>query len=172
MQNSADAQWLRRAIQEFEGPLVQYATRIMGGLDAARDVVQETFLRLCSQERARVDGHLAEWLFSVCRNRALDIKRRQGRLTVLSEEHAERMPGHSPPPDQLAEDRESATHALKLLHCLPDTQQEVVLLKFQHGLSYKQIAEVTGQSVSNVGFLMHTAIKTLRSRMTTPCRCN
>lgn len=172
MQHSADAQWLRRAIQEYEGPLVQYATRLLGDLDAARDVVQETFLRLCSQERFRVADHLAEWLFAVCRNRALDIKRQQGRLSILSDEQAERMAGHLPPPDRLVEERESAAHALKLLQHLPDNQQEVVILKFQHGLSYKQIAHVTGQSVSNVGFLIHTAIKMLRSRMNTPCRCD
>ena len=39
-------------------------------------------------------------------------------------------------------------------------------LKFQNGLSYKEIAHITNLSVTNVGFLIHTAIKTLRQRMT------
>ncbi|MEN8713450.1 MAG: sigma factor-like helix-turn-helix DNA-binding protein [Verrucomicrobiales bacterium] len=38
-------------------------------------------------------------------------------------------------------------------------------LKFQGDLSYKEISEVTGLSVSNVGFLIHTGIKRLRSLM-------
>ena len=48
---------------------------------------------------------------------------------------------------------------------LPANQQEVIRLKFQHGLSYKQIAEVTQLSVSNVGFLIHAGLKTLRQRL-------
>jgi len=41
----------------------------------------------------------------------------------------------------------------------------VLVLKFQDGLSYKQIGERTGLSVSNVGFLIHTGIKTLRGAL-------
>ena len=54
-----------------------------------------------------------------------------------------------------------ATH----LETLPANQQEVIRLKFQHGLSYKEISSVTGLSVSNVGFLMHTGIGALRERL-------
>jgi RNA polymerase sigma-70 factor (ECF subfamily) len=41
----------------------------------------------------------------------------------------------------------------------------VIRLKFQHGLSYKQIAQVTTLSVSNVGFLIHTGLKILRAKL-------
>jgi RNA polymerase sigma-70 factor (ECF subfamily) len=41
----------------------------------------------------------------------------------------------------------------------------VLRLKFQHELSYREIAEKTGLSVSNVGFLMHTALRALRQRL-------
>ncbi|MEM9420291.1 MAG: sigma-70 family RNA polymerase sigma factor, partial [Planctomycetota bacterium] len=59
------------------------------------------------------------------------------------------------------------THAavLRRLAALPDPQQEVVRLKFQADLSYKQIAEVTGLTVSHVGVLLHQALKTLRQQM-------
>jgi len=41
----------------------------------------------------------------------------------------------------------------------------VLRLKFQEGLSYREIAAITDVSVSNVGFLLHTALKTLRGRL-------
>jgi RNA polymerase sigma-70 factor (ECF subfamily) len=44
-------------------------------------------------------------------------------------------------------------------------QQEAVRLKFQHGLSYKEIASVLDLTVTNVGFILHTALKTLRARL-------
>lgn len=68
-------------------------------------------------------------------------------------------------PARIAERREGAARVSVLLAELPSNQQEVIRLRFQNGLSYKQIAEVTSLSVSNVGFLIHTAIATLRKRM-------
>src|SRR5438132_1705975 len=73
--NEVDAAWVRSAVERFEGPLILYASRVLGDAEAARDVVQDTFLRLCAQTRAQVDGRLAEWLFTVCRNRSLDVLR-------------------------------------------------------------------------------------------------
>jgi RNA polymerase sigma-70 factor (ECF subfamily) len=52
------------------------------------------------------------------------------------------------------------------LDLLPPKQREVVRLKFQAQLSYEEIAAITSLSVSNVGVLLHTAIRTLRQRMT------
>ena len=49
-----------------------------------------------------------------------------------------------------------------MLARLPENQQEVIRLKFQQGLSYKEISSVTGLSVTNVGFLIHTGLKRLR----------
>ena len=48
---------------------------------------------------------------------------------------------------------------------MPANQQEVVHLKFQSGLSYREISDVTGLSVSNVGFLLHTALARLREQV-------
>ena len=56
---SRDTQWIRDAFDRYEGPLVRYAMRLTGNLESARDVVQDTFLRLCRQPRDRVEGHLA-----------------------------------------------------------------------------------------------------------------
>jgi RNA polymerase sigma-70 factor (ECF subfamily) len=52
------------------------------------------------------------------------------------------------------------------MEALPENQREVVRLKFQNGMSYKEIATVTELTVSNVGFLIHTALATLRMRAT------
>jgi RNA polymerase sigma-70 factor (ECF subfamily) len=51
----------------------------------------------------------------------------------------------------------------KALDRLSENQREVIRLKFQQGLSYKEISEVTGLSSGNVGFLLHTGLKRLRS---------
>ncbi len=162
---SRDNEWVRAAVVRFEGPLTRYAARLIGDADRARDVVQETFLRLCKQERAKVEPHLAEWLFTVCRNRTLDILRKEGRMTRLSDDHAQVHPSDEPGPCEVLERRESATRVLQLLENLPPSQREVIRLKFQNGFSYKEISRISGHSVGNVGFLIHTGLKTIRNQL-------
>ena len=71
------------------------------------------------------------------------------------------------------EKRETIGEIFRLLEELPKNQREVVCLKFQCDLSYKEISEVTKLSVSNVGFLIHTALKTIRKRvLSEPARRN
>jgi RNA polymerase sigma factor (sigma-70 family) len=63
------------------------------------------------------------------------------------------------------EQREASNEVLQLLGTLSKNQQEVVRLKFQNGLSYQEISDITNLTVSNVGVLIHTALKTLRQKM-------
>ncbi len=164
--DSRHADWVQAAVDRYSGPLTRYAVLITGDLDRARDVVQDTFLRLCSQNESRVRDHLAEWLFAVCRNRALDVVRKENRMKPLEEELQSR-PSPEVSPAQAAERRELNHRVLQMLAALPRNQQEVVRLKFQNGLSYEEISRVTQLTVSNVGFLIHTAIKTLRQQLHT-----
>ena len=164
--NPADRlEWVRTAVEHYEGPLVRYAARITGDLDHARDVVQETFLRLCQEERSRVDGHLAEWLYTVCRNRALDVRRKENRMNAMSVVELERCTSRDGAPSAELERDEAMCQVLRALATIPENQQEVIRLKFQEGLSYREIGSVTGLSVSNVGFLIHTGLKTIRQRV-------
>ncbi len=70
-------------------------------------------------------------------------------------------------PATQAEQRDTADEVLRLLEQLPENQQEVVRLKFQYGLTYQEISKVTNLTVSNIGFLIHTAIKTIRQQLKT-----
>ena len=154
--------WVQGAVASFEGPLTLYAARLLRDADAARDVVQETFLKLCSSDQASIDGHLAEWLFTVCRNRALDVLRKEHRMTQLRDEQVLRCLSPDPGPLDLAERRELSARALELLESLPANQREVIRLKFQNGFSYQEISRISGHTVSNVGYLIHAGIKALR----------
>ena len=157
--------WIHRAVERHEWRLVRYAARITRDVERARDVVQEAFLRLLREDRSRVEPVLAEWLFAVCRNLALDIAGKEKRMRFL-EDHSARLetcPG--PAPEAAAEAVETRDALLRLLERLPAAQQEVLRLKFQEGLSYKEIGRVTRRSVSHVGVLIHQALKSIRQRI-------
>lgn len=161
--------WIRSALDRHERPLVRYATRITGDVEQARDVVQETFLRLCRADRATLDGHLAPWLYTVCRNRALDVQRHNGRMRLMADASVEATPDTTTArsPDQARAPREpdEISGLLRALDALPKRQQEVIRLKFQAGLSYRDIGDVVGSSAGNVGVLLHTGLKALRARL-------
>lgn len=162
---AASEQWLRETLARHEGPLIRYAARLTGSVERARDVVQDAFTRLCQQDRTGIDGHVTQWLYTVCRNRALTVRRKETRMTTLSDAAAALRVCPDPIPPAAAEQRESQSHVVSLMAALPDNQQEVLVLKFQSELSYREIAGVLDISVTNVGFLIHTAIKSLRERM-------
>ncbi len=160
------ADWIRSLLERHEGPLLRYAARITGDLERAQDVVQDTFLKLCKQEREDVEGHAVEWLFTVCRNRALDVRRKERRMKTLGESKAaESCASGESAPAEILERGETASRILQIFGTLSENQQEVLRLKFQGGLSYKEISRVTDLTVSNVGFLIHTGLKTIRTRL-------
>jgi RNA polymerase sigma factor (sigma-70 family) len=68
-------------------------------------------------------------------------------------------------PMRLLEARDGTRHLLELLAELPPSQREVLRLRFQESLSYKEISVVTQHSVSHVGVLIHTGLKTLRLKL-------
>lgn len=161
--NDPSRDWIREALATYEGPLLRYAARLsQGDLERARDAVQDTFIRLCDQEREKVAGYLAPWLYRVCRNRVLELRRKEDRMGPLDDRMLAVNAADGPDPAARVQQRDSLAAAMSLLDGLPPNQQEVVRLKFQSELSYKEISSVTGLTVSNVGFLLHTALRRLR----------
>lgn len=159
------SKWMRSLVEAHAADLTRYAASILRDSEAAKDVVQDTFLRLWREPRQKMEGHERPWLFRVCRHRALDYLRKGGRMQPMNEVTARETPLDVPDPQSEAERQDSHTQVLEMMRTLPDNQQEVVRLKFQNDMSYKEIAAVTELSVGNVGFLLHTALQKLRQRM-------
>ena len=155
---------LRRALSEFEVPLTRYAVSILGDIERSRDAVQET--------PEAIEDKVKSWLFTVCRNRCYDILKKEKRMMRLDDDEIHSLPSSTDDPAQLMarqEDRAKLNSDLKKLLSsieeLPERQREVMRLKFQADLSYKEIGEVLEITVSNVGFIVHSAFKKLREAM-------
>lgn len=154
--------WVQTTVRQHQAALTRYAARLLGDPDRARDVVQDAFVKLMAQSRTQIDGHVVEWLFTVCRHRALDVARKEGRMKRFEEGEVERVITAEPRPGRALEVEETSAELLRLIGHLPPNQQEVIRLKFQNGFSYKEISRITALSVGNVGFLIHTAVTRLR----------
>lgn len=154
--------FIGQAMADYESPLIGYASSILNDIDLARDVVQDTFIRLCQQDIARVQDSLKSWLFAVCRNRALDILRKNRRTKPLDEIQWQKVAGPGLQPDEQADQQELSSRLETYLDRLSANQREVILLKFQQGLTYQEIQEITGLKTGNIGFLIHAGLKRLR----------
>ena len=195
-----DGLWIRSILDRFESPLIRYAHHLTGSLDAARDIVQDVFLRLwrarsqsSPEQWGQIESHLAEWLYTVCRNRALDVRRKERRMSPMNESQSRSLEGAEPmhaspaPHDSSSNgvltalgsstgssvsldesQAEQLRRALQLLETLPTREQEILRLKFQSGLSYREISGVMNLSVTNVGVLIHNALKSIRAGMNRP----
>ena len=165
MENESFENFIERAVDEYESPLIGYARTYLYDLERARDVVQDTFIRLCSQDREKVSENLKSWLFTVCRNRCLDVLRKDKRVEPLDEIRWQKVAGEEPNPSGQLESDESLAAVMRYLDRLPTNQKEVILLKFQQGMSYKEIQKVTGLKQGNIGFLIHAGLKRMRELM-------
>ncbi|MEO8353050.1 MAG: sigma-70 family RNA polymerase sigma factor [Chthoniobacteraceae bacterium] len=158
------AAWVQSALERYERPLLQYAMSIVQDIDRARDIVQETFMRLHNQEQEAIEGHLSQWLFTVCRNCALKSLKKEDRYIYVEAQEFESKRCESLTPAMELERKERTTRVMELVEELPRNQQEVVRLRFMHHHSYQEISDITGLSVGNVGFLLNAAMRNLRGK--------
>lgn len=160
---------IQALMDRYERPLVRYAQSITGDLESARDVVQDAFIKYIRNrtgaETALIPEstearHVESWLFTVARNGALDHLRKFSRIIPMPLVDERQSEEYSP--DDELDEREAATWLFKLLDELTPNQREVIRLKFQNDMSYKEIADITGLTATNVGFLLHVGLKKLR----------
>ena len=161
-QGIAQRNWVLAALDEYEGRLLRYSQRLTNGdSDLARDVVQHAFLRLCDQRPEELNGRLAAWLFAVCRNRAIDMKRKDSRIEPLSAAHGSETHGRECDPAELAENRDAGQQIRKAIDSLPEKQRDVVNL-WADGFTYREISQITEHTESYVRVIAHRAFQALR----------
>lgn len=151
-------------LQRYERPLIRYAHGYTGDLEEARDIVQDVFVKLSQCLHTLDHERLAPWLFTVCRNRALDHQRKHRRLVVMETETLDLEMSADPSPHEEMDRAETATALRQLIDTLPARQQEAVRLKFIAGLDYQQISAAMKTSIGNVGYLIHHGVAALRTK--------
>jgi RNA polymerase sigma factor (sigma-70 family) len=156
------------AVQEYQAALLRYAARIVYDPDAAQDVVQNAFIRLFNKWKDPLDPspQLSSWLYRVTHNCAVDYLRRETRRRELHRKQADEKPGFAAPDRGLGlKISERAEDAARALHTLSLREQQLVVLKVYEEKTYKEISEITGLSVGNVGYILHHAMKNMAAEL-------
>jgi len=156
---------LDRLVGEHAAGVFRYLRTLVGDGETARDLVQDTFLRL--HPHASQAG--AGLVFTVARSCALDHLRRRRwrqRHEQPGSEHCDQTPdGSGALPDRTYADREFRQHLEAALAALPEDQRTVFHLSEIEGLPYADIAAVLGVSAGTVASRKHHAVRKLRTAL-------
>ncbi len=144
---------LAELYQEMGPGLLTYLRRRLGDRHTAEDVFQETFCQAARHlERLAEAASPRAWLFTIARNLAVTVRRRQRPVGELTVEPA----GAEPVADARLEAMRAAIAEL------PEAMRETLELRLRDELSYEEIAAVLGLPIGTVRSRLHHAVQRLR----------
>ena len=153
----------------LESPLLGYALRLAGQFSVAEDIVQEAFMRLHVQfDEVRQPRR---WLYRTVHNLALNQRRDAGKIVPLHATDEDDAPAANdatdpqPLPDEQIVRLEGIGLVRLSLEILDPRSRELIHLKFNEELSYKEISARTGLSIGNVGYILHHALKAIADEL-------
>jgi RNA polymerase sigma-70 factor (ECF subfamily) len=163
-------------VEKYKQPVMNFVYRSLRDETEAEDLAQNVFLQVY-KSRARYErtAKFSTWLFTIARNLCLNEIRRRSRHPAesLEETHAE----HEDQPSRQYEDKKVLLPTENVLHGelakkieealaeLPENQRTAILLCRQDELSYEEIAEVLGCSLSATKSLIHRGRETLKEKL-------
>jgi RNA polymerase sigma factor (sigma-70 family) len=155
-------------VGHYETPLLRYVARIVNRGDIAQDVVQNTFIRLFRkwEEEMVVSPKISSWLYRVAHNCSIDHLRSESRRRTLHRSQAKERPEFTlPDRGKGFQISDAAANAAEALKTLDEREKQLVVLQVYEEKSYKEISEITGLTVSNVGYILHHAMKKMAAHL-------
>jgi RNA polymerase sigma-70 factor, ECF subfamily len=161
-----DIEAFRTIVDRYHDEALRFATHLLGDHAEAEDAVQDTFLRAFRylgsyKEQDRFRAWLWRILVNRCRTRAGDRQRRPE--PVDAELIAQLADAEALHPDVALDRRFLREELAQALASLPAEQREAVVLHFTEGLSYPEMAAITGTGVSALKMRVHRACDRLRT---------
>jgi RNA polymerase sigma-70 factor (ECF subfamily) len=158
-----------RLVRDHGDRIYRFVKRLSGER-SAEDLTQEVFLRVHRSIGAyRPEGRFESWLFAIASNLCIDHARRKKPEASLSEMDEDLAPERFASGDreaaELAEEGERRAALLKAVERLPFEQKQVFLLREEAGLSFREIAELTGCPLNTALGRMHYAMEALRKSL-------
>ncbi len=167
---AGEAAALSALVHRHLGRLAGFCTKLLGDASLADEVCQETWLTLWTHRASyRPEGKLTVLLFTTarnaCRNRLRSSRRRNRWLPPAPESALEGVAGDDAGHLDRMLARERQRDLMRALDELPEAMREAVLLRFQEGLSYEDIARIVEAPESTLRSRVHHGLKELKKKL-------
>ena len=151
----------------YSSRIYNFAYRFLRNSEAAEDATQEVFVKMLKHaNQFHGDAKLSTWLFSITANWCRDYLRKADNRAKDSEDVLVTLPAPSEfSPDRTLEQRENQLRIQKALTALTPEQREAILLSRYQGLSYAEIAQISGCSEGAVKTRVFRAMETLKKAL-------
>ena len=157
---------IEEVFRQCESPLLAYAMKMVQDGEQAQEIVQEAFVRLHASYTEV--GLPRPWLYRTVFNLAMTHHRERQKVVPVGFS-PEETPGAekptTPAPDEKMVRMEAVAQTRACVEELDDRSQQLVRLRFEDGLSYKEMSERTGLTVTNVGYILHKSLKKLATSL-------
>ena len=168
-----DQQAFRVLVERHQERIFGYLLGMVRDRAVAQDLFQETFLRVIAAMQKRrasytQQGRWLGWTMRIARNAALDhLRSRKKWQDVTSEDDEglsfwDRLPDETPAADDVLHHLEQSDWLEAYIDRLPDNQREVLLLRHESDLTFREIAELTNCSINTALGRMRYALLNLR----------
>ncbi|HEY7445316.1 MAG TPA: sigma-70 family RNA polymerase sigma factor [Vicinamibacterales bacterium] len=173
-----DSESFNQLVLRWERSIYALAYRTLGRDEDARDVCQETFLRAYRGLHAfKGQAKFSSWLYRIALNLCRDAMRRERRAPLVAvpegidpTELAAQQPSPAPSVEDLVAQAELGRHVAAVMRRLPEDQRTAILLKEYHGLTFQEIAEVTGCPLSTAKTRVYQGLTVLRRELAPSAR--
>lgn len=151
----------------YSSRIYNFAYRFLRNSEAAEDATQEVFVKMLKHaNQFHGDAKLSTWLFSITANWCRDYLRKSDNKAKEAEEVLYSIPAPSElAPDRNLERRQDEQMIQKALAALTPEQREAILLSRYQGLSYAEIAQISGCSEGAVKTRVFRAMETLKKAL-------
>jgi RNA polymerase sigma factor (sigma-70 family) len=156
----------------YSGRIYNFALRFLKNSEAAEDATQEVFVKMIRHaNQFQGDAKLSTWLFSITANWCRDYLRKADNKTKESDDVLLTLAAPADQsPERTLEQREDEQRVQRALLVLTPEQREAILLSRYQGLSYAEIAQISGCSEGAVKTRVFRAMETLKKALTSESR--
>ena len=155
-------------VEKYQQPAFRLAFRMLGDEDEARDVVQESFIRIWEKfDTYDENEKFTSWMYKIVKNRAIDSLRAIKRRPDLSMEklipvirEADEKNAHA-----ILENREAGELIRLLTSDLPEKQQLIFSLRDLQDLSPEEVKDITGMTDTSIKSNLYLARKAIRNKL-------